>query len=1364
MNFLESFTSKLNTTWDFITGNRKSGSDITAETPKEKQLGEKKDKEMVNFVEKSVSANSLKDKRNALLNDKMDKMDDIMPKKTRTSKTRTSKTSKPVEVNDNLTKATDEVMNAAYKAMKATEALEKANDEANKEIIINNVSVKEQHDVKVAKELEELISKIKEKEVGVATLKEKCIKKAVDDLTVQLRKMDPTGTLVRDTSVITDIAESWARQITSASNDPELNTALKNFIYRMGLASDAFQSQCIFSSNVWESIPSNPPLQPAGDSSTNPSIWNWLYSYVNVGPYRYVVGPILDFQNIEGRVFIYVKCYSNDYTRGTYFWVYRSQSEGLYRIFFKLDTHGSIEKGYDYTQATLVNNFQLQIKLCEYYERHNKRGLKDPIVINTLGRLNYFMSKMSELQAPNFLDSFPGAIIQPSVNSVDCRTGMYVTGELVCDKPPLNEKSKPKPPANPANECCYVCLTQDYDLPTLPPSSPEITQSQGMIGHYYMIDDRFASIITKGFPRILTFSDFYEEPWVSLFGVKVNSMTDEYRRKCQAELNVQLEKYFPSNTEDVTHPHYDFSRIKMGYGTTCPYIFCFTTCSLIASCPMFNIFLNSNYYKKTFWCQGFQNYTAKFSSQLGREILSPVLYVVIGGFLQYSEFALSTLQYDLLNNVSYRLRTDPVFRSHFILRNALMTLGTRQYNDKLTSLYLPTKRPRDESARAFTRIQKNAEGTYESLGLPYRSEKYEEKDKAVIKIVKENVEKKINMIRCLCKIYTSRVDDLHPYVPQIKPFVDEVKRLSRLSIPPVTIPAFGDHVIFDPETEIKANEFIADSPEVAAAALFGYFSNETEFKDDLTDYADICLKKHWTYKKMDDEYRASSSGIFDPGRINSSRLNYLGRDGEFHEFDTDVPLPDPANPRSLYVLKSSFDEVRRVDTSPKNLHDTTNAKKYVKVVTFATIYRRDSCYYDDELLVLKSVSIIYQVSSTFVYTREVDPIILFAKDGDTIPLVCIPDLPVALLYLLQKEIEARITELLKPGSVKNEVIKLLLRFRKDRPADFLELVKKILKSSSIIKLVEGDEIKIKITQIQRLLEQQIQLQQRQSPDDYLNSDHTLCGTCRRVMSYGAFFAGKMMEYFFGNQNSGCYQLPYFFKNFDKFLKVSSQYDTTALIYLRDVSPYNLLTIPSNLSFPEYIQDYFQRSGITLKTDSVDPGLYIREKLRKTNHDIEAISKHVTGGFHVDSDELDDGASSVDSLSQRSSSGHLSSQRSSSGDLSPQRLRKKIFLDPLESSQGSINDPPYRTPPESPRSSGSGIVGSSNGGSLYIKTHNFTYKNKTTTPSKKSRKYAHFKNMIKKKNKKYTTYKWRATGVKRSTNPNKTMRRYRRVRK
>ena len=1408
MSFLKSFTAKLGDTWGFITGKPKSGSDITAETPEEIRLEKEKNAEMVNFVKKSVSANSSKDEKNKLLNNVID---DIREKPLETDigkgkRSKQHKSSKIDEVRDALTKATDDAIKATGKAMKAADVLERKNDDANNKIIINNLSVKEEHDIKVAKKLEELIKEFKEKDVGVATLKETCIKKAVDDLTTQLRIMDPTGTLVRDTSVITDIAQSWARDITSASNDPNLNTALKNFIYRMGLASDAFQSQCIFSSNVWTTIPPNPPLQPAPavDSSTNPNIWDWLYSYVNFGPYRYVVGPILDFQNIEGRVFIYVKCYSHDYRRGTYFWVYRSQSEGVYRIFFKLDTHGSIEKGYDYTQGTLVD-FRLQIKLCDYYERHNKRGLRDPIILNTLGRLNYFMSKMSDLQGPDFLDSFPGAIIQPSVNSVDCKTGRYVTGEFVCDKPLPNEKSKPKSPENAANECCYVCLTQDYALPSTPPT---ITQRQGMIGHYYMIDDKFASIITKGFPMTLIDSDFYEEPWVSLLEKTMtdNGYAKTYPNMIIAKRNVthqckeEYDKYFPDTADSTSHPHhYDFSRIQMGYGTTCPYIFCFTTCSLIASCPMFNIFLNSNYYKKTFWCQGFQNYTAKFKSQLGREILSPVLYIAVGAFLEYSDFALSTLQYDLLNNVPYNLRSDPVFRD----RNALMTLATRHYNDKLTSLSLPTKRSRGASARAFTQIQKNAEGTYESLGLSYRSEKYKGIDGAVIEIVKENVEKKINMIRCLRNIYTAT-----PVRPVTQPFVDEVNRLAGLSIPtrappppapveataaaaakaqamdafyeqsyfrsapkptssttlpipvatPVTIPPLHDDVPFDLETQRKANEFIADSPEAAAAALFGFISNQKEFTDDLIDYADLCLKENWIRQTMDHEYRASRSGVFDPGRINSSRLNYLGRDGEFHEFTGDVPLPNPVNPTSLYVLKSSFDEVRRVDTSPKNLHDTTNPKKYVKVVTFATIYRRDGCYYDDELSVLKSVSIMYQVSSTVVYTREVNPIILYAKDGQIIPLACIPDLPVALLYLLQKEIEARITELLKPGSVNKEVTKLLLKFEKGQPAVFLEEINKTLTPRGKKPLILSPDNQKTINQIQRLLEQEIQLQRRQSLNDYLNSDCTLLYTYGRVMSYGAFVAGKMMEYFFGSENSAFYQLPYFFKNFDKFLKVSSQYDTTALIYSPNVSPYNLLTIPSNLSFPEYIRGYFQRSGITLKTDDVDPDTYIREKLLKTNRDIEAISKHVTSGFHVDSDELDNDASSADSSSQRSSSGrsssgHLSSQRSSSGHL---------LVGTLESSLGTGPDPDFASPPASPRSGDS--IGSSSGGSLYIKTHNFTYKNKTTNPSKKSRKYIHFKNMIKSKVTKPKTYKRRATGIKRKPNPNKTMRRYRRVRK
>ena len=91
---------------------------------------------------------------------------------------------------------------------------------------------------------------------------------------------------------------------------------------------------------------------------------------IKIDPYFYVVGPIVEFENIEGRTLIYVKCYDdNTHTTGIYFWVYLSQSEGRYRVFFKLRANSIIEKGFDYTQGTLVD-FRLQSILSRYYDMH----------------------------------------------------------------------------------------------------------------------------------------------------------------------------------------------------------------------------------------------------------------------------------------------------------------------------------------------------------------------------------------------------------------------------------------------------------------------------------------------------------------------------------------------------------------------------------------------------------------------------------------------------------------------------------------------------------------------------------------------------------------------------------------------------------------------------------------------------------------------------------------------------------------------------------------------------------------------------------------------------------------------------------
>jgi len=139
------------------------------------------------------------------------------------------------------------------------------------------------------------------------------------------------------------------------------------------------------------------------------------YKSVVIGDYKFTVGPIVDTAKFIGRTFVYVKCELNDSKKipkkedeiddyippldHFYFWVYLSQSEGMFRVFFMLYAQFAIEKGVDYTQATLVH-FKLQKILNEYYNTYYNKV--NPTVINTLGGVNHFILNMSYLHDDEF--------------------------------------------------------------------------------------------------------------------------------------------------------------------------------------------------------------------------------------------------------------------------------------------------------------------------------------------------------------------------------------------------------------------------------------------------------------------------------------------------------------------------------------------------------------------------------------------------------------------------------------------------------------------------------------------------------------------------------------------------------------------------------------------------------------------------------------------------------------------------------------------------------------------------------------------------------------------------------------------------
>ena len=226
------------------------------------------------------------------------------------------------------------------------------------------------------------------------------------------------------TDAVTDgVVSSWLCELNLPDPDPTsnprrpgiLDSTNEIFFKRVTASIAASRANCLFCSPEWTAYKASetkrerdqvrshyvaydggppPPPPPGGGPPSLPPNFPLrgpppgndpepFYYHANIPPYRYVVGPILDFENnLEGRTFIYIKCYDdNSYTNGFYFWVYLSQSEGLFRVFFKLQANSIIEKGYDYTQATLVD-FRLQRVLCSYYKKHYNRGKRNPIYVD----------------------------------------------------------------------------------------------------------------------------------------------------------------------------------------------------------------------------------------------------------------------------------------------------------------------------------------------------------------------------------------------------------------------------------------------------------------------------------------------------------------------------------------------------------------------------------------------------------------------------------------------------------------------------------------------------------------------------------------------------------------------------------------------------------------------------------------------------------------------------------------------------------------------------------------------------------------------------------------------------------------------
>jgi hypothetical protein len=179
------------------------------------------------------------------------------------------------------------------------------------------------------------------------------------------------------------------------------------------------------------------------------------YKSVVIGDYKFTVGPIVDTAKFIGRTFVYVKCELNDSKKipkkdnemgdrpldHFYFWVYLSQSEGMFRVFFMLYAQFAIEKGVDYTQATLVH-FKLQKILNEYYNTYYNKV--NPTVINTLGGVNHFILNMSYLHDDEFFRDLVRAQEHDNMfMGIDMLTTYDTRDYYIVDSPSLLSKGMP---------------------------------------------------------------------------------------------------------------------------------------------------------------------------------------------------------------------------------------------------------------------------------------------------------------------------------------------------------------------------------------------------------------------------------------------------------------------------------------------------------------------------------------------------------------------------------------------------------------------------------------------------------------------------------------------------------------------------------------------------------------------------------------------------------------------------------------------------------------------------------------------------------------------------------------------------------
>jgi hypothetical protein len=1098
------------------------------------------------------------------------------------------------------------------------------------------------------------------------------------------------------------VTDSWLSDLKLPNpvvwNGPEV-TKNQTFFKRTALYLDALKAYNIFNTPMWRNYKL---LETARMSGTPPpgGPENPGYDFrTYIPPYYYVVGPIVDFEKLEGRTLIYVKCYDdNTFTTGIYFWVYLSQSEGLFRVFFKLSASSIIEKGFDYTQGTLVD-FRLQGILSSYYFKHYMGGKQHPIKLDSLQRLLYFVENMPYLQC-NFLNNFPLPAILPCI------------------------------PVQP--RCCYV------GIPPPPHTIDSDGRVQGLVGHYYLIHKKYNAIFHQGFPLVdHEINDFFPP-----------TTNHDDNRYCRALMDMGRITQRPVDTVD-TNMFKDFLKGRDSaqlFTISEPLIYCFTTSCPKTTLVSFGDLLNVMNYTATVWFQGLQNFTRMFNG-----MLSPVLYIVIGATVEKPDFELSSIRDEMLG---LRAATPlSIAKQEFKKYSSmLMTLGTEGFRNEDPRPALPGPYPgiRPAAAAAAKDIM-----VFSNKYQPSYHKLYSVAEN--IKSQRDIVEVKVSQILGLAKPKALE-DMLDKFKIQIQP--------------------------------------------------------SGNFVEQLIDFGLLSIKKKWLYLMFNNAYKAESSVFPDEiGPGSTVKLYGLCGNNKF------LLLPDlnclNPNDERLQTLPSMFNETRM------DYDDHASGEVNVVVSTLAQQYCMEFPYVEKTTLHTsntRKMCVMFQLSSTIVYTVASAAVpynkILYAIDMQKTPTACLPEykIPTTTPEELQSFAQqARLagqggggkgkkaaaaqqqalaataataataasvatvsgslgkqqaTSKAATGKGKDKPVQLSLpRISLQQPGDGEGMPGEGMPGEVIFTKDELDKKKLLEAVILEAAKGENFLFERIS--NVLLTDNTIFSTPKRVSSWGAFFAGKMMEYLFGPY----FQLPTLFKQFAPWLQVCHAYYTTALIYNYNTArPYvffNTAPIRTSYSFASLFARKLSTEGF--KAPPAVPGgtpleilTYVSQRLNEHTAAIREIS-FFTAPFMNDISETELDSPPSSSVSSRSKSvsssvgseyvqlfGPITTPRSSeSSGSSYLPSEASSIWSSQGSSQGSSLSPVWRR-----------------GGSLI--TNKSTNRCKTKRKNiKTTRKNGKVNRMVKKHNKKRKTYRRKANGRKLKGNNhknNKTMRRYRRVRK